>query len=109
MEVTILDKLGKGATAVVWKARVSGREVALKQISLKSMKRIISSIRIKVTFVVGNKSGEIICKHEYDLVKSLSHPNVIKYGIPVSFHNDNLDITVSSSIQKIRKSISSWN
>jgi len=66
VEVTILQKVGTGATATVWKAEVLGKELAIKQISLKSLK-------------LGNKSGELICKKEYDLVRGLNHPNVIKY------------------------------
>eukprot|EP01126_Amoeba_proteus_P012469 TRINITY_DN15135_c0_g1_i4.p1 TRINITY_DN15135_c0_g1~~TRINITY_DN15135_c0_g1_i4.p1 ORF type:complete len:442 (+),score=96.10 TRINITY_DN15135_c0_g1_i4:64-1326(+) len=65
-EVNLRNRIGRGATAVVWHASVNNRDVAIKQISLKA-------------FSEGVKVAQQVTKREYDIVKAITHPNIIKY------------------------------
>eukprot|EP01104_Vermistella_antarctica_P004532 TRINITY_DN1496_c1_g3_i1.p1 TRINITY_DN1496_c1_g3~~TRINITY_DN1496_c1_g3_i1.p1 ORF type:complete len:763 (+),score=229.93 TRINITY_DN1496_c1_g3_i1:219-2507(+) len=63
--IELLEMLGKGATANVWKAEIDGRMVALKQISLEGAK--------------DKRQLRVMLKEEVEMMKKLQHPNVIQY------------------------------
>eukprot|EP01126_Amoeba_proteus_P039071 TRINITY_DN4102_c0_g1_i24.p1 TRINITY_DN4102_c0_g1~~TRINITY_DN4102_c0_g1_i24.p1 ORF type:complete len:465 (-),score=115.06 TRINITY_DN4102_c0_g1_i24:183-1577(-) len=65
-DVILRSRIGRGASATVWHAEINQRDVALKQISLKS-------------FSEGIKFAQHVTKREYDIVRNLKHPNIIKY------------------------------
>lgn len=58
--------LGKGATAVVWTGEVDGEVVAVKQIQLKMYKE-------------GLQHAQKVVQREFNIVRSIDHPNIIKY------------------------------
>eukprot|EP01127_Copromyxa_protea_P015577 TRINITY_DN4497_c0_g1_i1.p1 TRINITY_DN4497_c0_g1~~TRINITY_DN4497_c0_g1_i1.p1 ORF type:complete len:913 (-),score=171.95 TRINITY_DN4497_c0_g1_i1:54-2426(-) len=66
VEVVLGKKLGKGATATVWSGTYDGKPVAVKQITLKAFKE-------------GEQHAQAAVKREYDTVKSIDHPSVIRY------------------------------
>eukprot|EP01126_Amoeba_proteus_P039066 TRINITY_DN4102_c0_g1_i12.p1 TRINITY_DN4102_c0_g1~~TRINITY_DN4102_c0_g1_i12.p1 ORF type:complete len:293 (+),score=73.12 TRINITY_DN4102_c0_g1_i12:1319-2197(+) len=65
-DVILRSRIGRGASATVWHAEINERDVALKQVSLKS-------------FSEGIKFAQHVTKREYDIVRNLKHPNIIKY------------------------------
>eukprot|EP01126_Amoeba_proteus_P039068 TRINITY_DN4102_c0_g1_i2.p2 TRINITY_DN4102_c0_g1~~TRINITY_DN4102_c0_g1_i2.p2 ORF type:complete len:223 (-),score=58.60 TRINITY_DN4102_c0_g1_i2:1155-1823(-) len=57
-DVILRSRIGRGASATVWHAEINQRDVALKQISLKS-------------FSEGIKFAQHVTKREYDIVRNL--------------------------------------
>uniref|UniRef100_A0A7S4PJM4 Protein kinase domain-containing protein n=1 Tax=Paramoeba aestuarina TaxID=180227 RepID=A0A7S4PJM4_9EUKA len=66
-KLEILEELGKGSQATVWKGAIDGRLVALKQINLAVEKK--------------DQKNEIrrAVKYEVDLMKTKNHRNVMQY------------------------------
>eukprot|EP01100_Stratorugosa_tubuloviscum_P005470 TRINITY_DN2436_c0_g2_i1.p1 TRINITY_DN2436_c0_g2~~TRINITY_DN2436_c0_g2_i1.p1 ORF type:complete len:641 (-),score=291.82 TRINITY_DN2436_c0_g2_i1:134-2056(-) len=63
--VTVISQLGKGATATVWKACINDNIVAMKTISLVGVKDRNALKKVLIA--------------EVEMIKELTHPNVIKY------------------------------
>lgn len=61
----VLEQLGKGATATVWKASIDDHIVALKTVSLAGVKDRVALRRVLAA--------------EVDMMKHFRHPNVIRY------------------------------
>eukprot|EP01125_Pyxidicula_operculata_P007066 TRINITY_DN240_c9_g1_i1.p1 TRINITY_DN240_c9_g1~~TRINITY_DN240_c9_g1_i1.p1 ORF type:complete len:803 (+),score=302.57 TRINITY_DN240_c9_g1_i1:154-2409(+) len=64
--VDISERIGKGATATVWSGIIKDRIVAVKRVDLTK-------------YSEGVKYGQRVVHREYDIVRSLKHPNIIKY------------------------------
>eukprot|EP01103_Thecamoeba_quadrilineata_P010575 TRINITY_DN2320_c0_g1_i1.p1 TRINITY_DN2320_c0_g1~~TRINITY_DN2320_c0_g1_i1.p1 ORF type:complete len:613 (+),score=110.23 TRINITY_DN2320_c0_g1_i1:45-1883(+) len=65
LSVEVLSQIGKGGTATVFKASLSNQIVALKVLSLLSVK--------------DRQKMKRVLAAEVDMMKELSHPNVIRY------------------------------
>eukprot|EP01102_Stenamoeba_stenopodia_P013844 TRINITY_DN453_c0_g1_i4.p1 TRINITY_DN453_c0_g1~~TRINITY_DN453_c0_g1_i4.p1 ORF type:complete len:583 (+),score=129.53 TRINITY_DN453_c0_g1_i4:336-2084(+) len=63
--VEVLEQLGKGATATVWKASIDDHIVALKTVSLMGVKDRVALKKVLVA--------------EVEMMKQYRHPNVIRY------------------------------
>lgn len=81
--VQLLKKIGRGATATVWKGILNNKVVALKQISLHGMSKTAKQ-KLRKKF-----------KLEMEIVQRLEHPNILKYlGSFYSRQNQEINVVM---------------